>query len=93
MYDGWLSLTMNAVRLGFESHEVIVLRMTRLAMPGAGWDREARRMVSEKAAAFGEAGAAAAALAVAGKSAPAIAGDVIRRYRRHVRGNARRLSR
>ena len=74
----WLDGTM----LAFESQMVIGMRVTS-ALLGRGTHAENTRMVTEKAAAFME---AAATLAGGGTTH-----KVVRRYRRHVRANARRL--
>ena len=92
MYQPWLSLAINASRLAFETQQVIALRMARLAHGGSSRDREARLMISEKIDTLREAGFAASLLALTGRGAPAIATDVIRRYRDRVRSNAKRLS-
>jgi hypothetical protein len=93
VYKTWFSLAMNVARLALESQQVIALRMARLASGGSSGDREARLMVSEKIDTMGETVFAASLLAAAGRGAPAIATDVVRRYRKRVRGNAKRLSR
>ena len=92
MYEPWLSVAINATRLAFETQQVIALRMAALAMGGRSGNREAKLMVSEKIAALSEAGFAASLLAFTGRGPPAITADVVRRYRKRVRGNAKRLS-
>ena len=93
MFNPWFSLATNVARLAFEAQQVIALRMVRLALSGTSRDREVKLMISEKVDTLREAGLAAASLALAGRNAPAIATDVIRRYRKRVRSNAKRLSR
>ena len=81
MFRPWFDLAM----LALESQQVIALRMLRLAAGGAGAQREARRMVSEKIV--------AAAGANARLMTGASPGSVVRSYRKKVRANARRLKR
>ena len=50
MMNAWFE----AARFGADSHNVIALRMMKLASGGPQADTEARRMVSEKIAAFAE---------------------------------------
>ncbi len=71
--------------LGVEAQQVIWLRAMKLAAGGKAAEHEARRMVTEKAAAPAEAGLKIAA--------GAGAKSVIRGYRGKVRANRRRLSR
>ncbi|HEY1612606.1 MAG TPA: hypothetical protein VGF97_02795 [Rhizomicrobium sp.] len=70
--------------LGLEAQRVIWLRMIKLASGGSAAQIEAERMVSEKIVAAIDANRRLAA----GQSPTAI----IRKYRRQVRANARRLS-
>jgi hypothetical protein len=81
----WFGASLDLAMFGLEMQRVIALRMLTLAGGGAAAQREANRMVIEKAAAFAE---AAATLATGGSRK-----KVVRRYRTHVRANARRLSR
>ena len=85
MLNSWVRLTLDTTLLGFETQRVVSLRLARLAAGGAAAEAEAQRMVLEKGTAFME---AAATLALGGS-----AGNVIRRYRTHVRANERRLMR
>jgi hypothetical protein len=80
-----LKIWNNMFMLGIEAQQVIWLRAMRIVAGGKIGKREARRMVSEKATAAGEAGLSLAA----GKSVD----SVIKAYRRKVRSNRRRLSR
>lgn len=84
MFRNWMRLTHDAVLLGVETQRVIGLRLMKLSSGGPAAQAEAVRMISEKSAAFAEAGMT---LARGGS-----AGTVIRRYRTHVRSNKRRLS-
>jgi hypothetical protein len=79
-----MRLTTDALMLGLETQQVIGLRVLRLSRGGAAAEAEAWRMVTEKTSALAEAGMT---LARGGS-----AGTVIRRYRSHVRANARRLT-
>jgi hypothetical protein len=85
MFNDWLRLTFDATLLGLETQRVVSLRLACLAAGGATAEAEAQLMVLEKGTAFVE---AATTLALGGS-----AGKVIRRYRRHVRANERRLLR
>ena len=50
MFNPWLTLSLNAIQMGFEVQSVIALRMLRLAAGGARMEAEATRMITEKAA-------------------------------------------
>ena len=93
MFNPWLDLSFKAFQLGLETQSVVALRMMRLASGGARAQTEARRMVSEKAAAAVEAQVAATAAAVAGHRDHVIAGKALKVFRKRVRANKRRLSR
>lgn len=71
--------------LGVEAQQVVWLRAMRIAAGGKAGEREAIRMVAEKATAAGE-----AALSLAGGRSME---GLVRGYRRKVRANRRRLSR
>ena len=77
----WVSAWM----LAMESNRVMALRMMKLAAGGPAARVEAVRMTSEKVS---EAFGAAVTLATGGSNA-----KVIKRYRKRVAANARRLSR
>lgn len=85
MYDSWLRLGFDTVRLGMEAQTVVALRLAKLSLGGAAAQIEAQRMVTEKV----EAAAEAAMTLAAGGTAE----RVVRDYRRKVRANAVRLSR
>ena len=74
-----MQLTHDAVLLGLESQRVMGLRLMKLSRGGRSAQAEALRMFSEKTTALAEAGTT---LARGGS-----AGNVIRRYRTHVRSN------
>ena len=93
MFNPWFSLATDVARLAFETNQVIALRMARLAVGGSSRDREVKLMISEKVDTLREASLAAASLALTGHYVPTIAANVVRRYRKRVRGNATRLSR
>ena len=80
MVRSWFDLVM----LAAESQQAIALRLIRLAAGGPRARREATRMVSEKVEAAGK---AARDLMMGGSTE-----KVVRRYRRKVRANVRRLS-
>ena len=69
--------------LALEANNVIALRLMKLMRGGRAAKREARLMVSEKIAAALEASASL----MTGASGH----DVVRRYRKHVAANAKRL--
>jgi hypothetical protein len=70
--------------LAIESNKVIALRLMKIAKGGRGAKFESKRMVSEKIAAAIDAGTTV----MAGGSAS----KFIKRYRKHVSSNVRRLS-
>lgn len=90
--DVWLRLGFDAWLLGFESANVIALRMLRVAGGGSAAAAEAQRMVSEKLT-------AACLLqwrswlGLLGHTAPEITDGSLRHYRKVVRANRRRLAR
>ena len=63
----------------------------RLATGGARAQSEARRMVTEKVMALGEAQSAATVAAIKGDKRHRVATKVLRVYKRRVRKNRRRL--
>ncbi len=87
----WMTLASDAWMLGFESSTVIGLRTLKLAAGGADAQAEASRMVAEKID-------TAVALQVQaltgglGLTPMQGAGKVLKRYRRKVRANRRRLT-
>ena len=84
MFAPWWKFSTDAMMLALEAQGVIAMRLTRIAL-GRGTHAENTRMVSEKAAALAE---AAMTMATGGS-----AHDVVRGYRKRVRGNGRRLRR
>jgi hypothetical protein len=85
MFRSWTKLARSASLLGLESHQVIALRLAKLAKGGQAAQKEAHRMVAEKIA---TAQAAALKLAMGGT-----AGSVVSNYRKKVRANRTRLRR
>jgi hypothetical protein len=81
MFKPWWDVAM----LVAEAQQVIGLRLLKLAAGGPPASAEARRMVSEKVA--------AATLAAAGIVTGDSSTKVVKRYRKKVRANRRRLSR
>lgn len=79
MFANWFGLAM----LAAEAQQVIWLRCLKLATGGAAARTEARRMTSEKVIT-----AAQAAVGAMTGDAPA---KTVRRYRKRVRANRRRL--
>jgi len=80
MFKAWWSIGM----LAAESQQVMWLRFMRLAAGGPTASTEAQRMVSEKLAI-----AAPVAAGILTGDSP---GKVVKRYRKKVRANRRRLS-
>ena len=93
MWRAWFALATEAAVIGFEAQRVIGLRMMRLAAGGAVGQREARRMVTEKAAALVEAQTAAAAALMTGGTGKRATKKALGVYGKRVRRNRRRLSR
>jgi hypothetical protein len=87
MMDAWFE----AARFGADTHDVIALRLMKLASGGPQATTEATRMVSEKVAAFGESQAAMMAALIKGSSFDTAAAKAYAPYRRAVRANRRRL--
>lgn len=85
-------LGLEMARLAAEAQAVIALRLARLSTGDADSGTELLRMVTEKAAAAGEAGMHLATAAASGRLEHA-AHDVVVLYRRRVRANRKRLSR
>jgi hypothetical protein len=80
----WWKLTQDLFAANLEAHQVIALRMTKLAKGGPGAKMEASLMFTEKMAATVE---AAHTLALGGSPE-----TVLQRYRTIMRANAKRLS-
>jgi hypothetical protein len=85
MFKAWMNFTFASARLCYEAQEVVNLRLTKLAQGGTDSHTEAQLMVTEKGFALAE----ALVTLFGGGSMQ----KVVRRYRRHVRTNKRRLSR
>jgi hypothetical protein len=85
MFRSWTKVARSASLLGLESHQVIALRLVKLAKGGEAAQKEAHRMLAEKITA---AQAAALKLAMGGT-----AGSVVSHYRKKVRANRTRLRR
>lgn len=81
MLKSWVDLTM----LALESQQVIALRMAKLACGGLGATQEMQRMTAEKVEAFAH--ESGRILLGASNS------SVVKRYRKRVRANRRRLLR
>lgn len=93
MFNPWLSLTFETMRLGFDAQRVIALRMIRLAGGGATGRIESHRMVAEKLAAVEEVQAVAVS-AIAKRQKDTVVGrKVLGVLKKRVRANKRRLSR
>ena len=93
MFNPWFVLACDALWLGFEAQSVVAMRLVRFATEGASAWPEARRMVTEKAAAVVEAQVATIGGRVTGQKSTLVAKKVLRIYKKRVRANRRRLSR
>ena len=93
MWNDWCALSVQAARLGWEAQGVIALRVMRMATQPGHSQTEARRMVTEKVAALGEAQAAVAAAVITGGKSHRVAKKVLGVYGKRVRANKRRLTR
>lgn len=78
-------------QMAWDANFVIAMRLMRLASGGPLAQREAQRMVAEKAIAIGEAQIAAAAKVMKGGGTAAAMKSASGVYRRRVRANRRRL--
>jgi hypothetical protein len=92
-WNEWCALSLQTARLGWEAQGVIAIRLMRLAAQGSGSKTEARRMITEKAAALAEAQAATVAAIVTGGESRRVAKKVLGVYQKRVRANKRRLTR
>jgi hypothetical protein len=93
MWNDWCALSVRAARLGWEAQGVMALRVMRMATQPAHSQTEARRMVTEKVAALGEAQAVVAAGVIKGGKSHRVAKKVLGVYKKRVRANKRRLTR
>ena len=93
IWNDWCALSVQAARLGWEAQGVMALRVMRMATQPAHSQTEARRMVTEKVVAFGEAQAAATAAAIKGGKSDRVAKKVLGVYKKRVHANKRRLTR
>jgi hypothetical protein len=84
MFAPWLKLATDTTLLAVESHSVIAMRLTQIAV-GRGTPAEAHLMVAEKLQAFAE-----ATVQIAGGASTQ---SVVTGYRKKVRANAKRLRR
>jgi hypothetical protein len=87
LFDNWFE----AARFGADVQRVMTLRVMRIASGGPGAAKEARDMMSEKLAAFGESQVAAFSALAIGSSFDVAAAKAYAPYRRRVRANSRRL--
>lgn len=88
----WFFIARDTGRLAIEAPTVVALRVARLARGGKRGRTEARRMVVEKAAALGEANAAASRSLLTGDHPSVIADKALKVYGRRVSRNRRRLT-
>jgi hypothetical protein len=92
MWNDWFALSLQTAKLGWEAQGVMALRVMRMAQP-AHSQTEARRMVTEKVAALGEAQAATVTALIKGGKSHRVAKKVLGVYGKRVRANRRRLTR
>jgi hypothetical protein len=85
MFTPFFKFGLDSAMLAFESQQVIALRMAKLALGGPAATEEVTQMISEKAFAMAE---AATHMAFGGSTH-----EVVRKYRRTVRANRKRLTR
>ncbi len=83
IFSDWVKFAVDTQLLTIEAQQVIAMRVMRLSLGGTKSATEARRMVSEKIFAAGQAGFK---LAKGGSGH-----SVVKHYRRKVRANHRRL--
>jgi hypothetical protein len=93
MWNDWFALSLQTAKLSWEAQGVMALRVMRMAAQPAHSQTEARRMVTEKVAALGEAQAAAATAVIKGGKSHRVAKKVLGVYKKRVRANRRRLTR
>lgn len=91
-WNAWFALSSQAALLGLETQCVIALRLIRLASGGAIAESEARRMMTEKVEALGEAQTAAAITSIKGRNSHQVAKKALGVYKKRVRANRRRLT-
>ncbi|MDO8877436.1 MAG: hypothetical protein Q8M24_26595 [Pseudolabrys sp.] len=87
----YMNAWFEAARFASDSHNVIALRLMRIAKGGPLATTEATQMISEKVAAFAEAQGAIVSALATGKSLERAATKAYAPYRRAVRANRRRL--
>jgi hypothetical protein len=92
MWNSWFALSLQTAKLGWEAQGVMALRVMRMAAQPAHSQTEARRMVTEKVAAFAEAQTAAATAAFKGGKNRHVAKRVLGVYKKRVRANRRWLT-
>jgi hypothetical protein len=93
MWNDWLALSLQTAKLSWEAQGVMALRVMRMAAQPAHSQTEAHRMVTEKAAALGEAQGAAVTASITGGKSHRVAKKVLGVYKKRVRANRRRLTR
>jgi hypothetical protein len=93
MFNPWFELGVKAFRLGVEAHNVVALRMLRVASGGGRAQTELSRMVAEKVAAAAEAQVTVTTAVLIGSKDHITAGKVLNVFKKRVRANKRRLSR
>lgn len=91
LFNNMMNVWFEAARFGADSQRVMALRLMRIASGGPLAATEARRMVAEKVAAFGESQGALMTALATGRSMDAAAALAYAPYRRAVRANNRRL--
>jgi hypothetical protein len=82
MFGNWIKLGWDWTMLALECQQVMALRMAKLSLGGMAASREASRMVSEKVIALVQVDARGGS-----------PHSVVKKYRKKVRSNRRRLAR
>jgi hypothetical protein len=93
MFNPFVTISFQAARLGWETQNLMALRLMRLAGGGLASQSEAHPINTEKRAALTKAQTAGTAVAVKGRNGRDVASKKVTRvYKKRVRGKKRRLS-
>jgi hypothetical protein len=93
MFNPFVAISIQAARLGWETQNVMALRLMRLAGGGLAGQSEAHPTNTEKVAALTKAQTARTAVAVKARNGRDVASKKVTRvHKKRVRGNKRRLS-
>lgn len=92
MINPYFALSLQVAQLGFESQQVMALRMLRLCGGDLRAARECEQMLTEKLTAAAVASMTVATALATGQSQTRVARRVLRGYSTKVRANRRRLT-